>query len=524
MDNSPTFLRIPLYIRIQIYRLCNIVRPCPIDLNFEGVRRRWIAIEHATQNSERLCVCQYQRLRGPARRSPQPNYSSGVRCFCPSLPHQLLYASHAIYDEIMPLLYGENEFRVLPSKEDSPGHQLKVLWTLNSDAWKRIKSLHIGFTVTIPLQCSPDHPGIETIDVKSIAGSKLLREWSALVEHLACRIPSSSMKLDFNCMVKDIDSGVQFVEPLKRLPRIIGAAVCLSPNPGHTTMKDMAKTAVLELTRKAQHHSTPQKQSFSWNLLPGEIRLQILGYTDLVVRQSPTHSQLSQSDSFEIKAGSLIPRAKKCCFHCTSTLSVCYCPFKRAASSNTCICPAVPVALFISSRLVHSDATSVFFSQNSFTFTGNFGATRRWIFNLPSIYTQHLRTIELGISYEQLYWHIRDPDTQVARDWIALITSIASLLPLPKLCLIINARRMRETLLDLYDHGDDDHAWLHTAYMQLFDPLYKQLRGRGLRNFYVLLPWWLQYETAAERAVMGPGYDSESEGKSDFSRRHFVQQ
>lgn len=517
MDNSPTFLKLPLSIRIKIYRLCDIVRPCPIDLNFEGVRRRWIAIERATRHPDTVRVCRYQQLRRTARRGPQPDYPSGLRCFCPSLPYHLLYASHAMYDEIMPLLYGENGFRVSPWKDDSPEHPLKVLWTLSSDAWKCIKSLHIGFTETKPSQYA-DHPGIETIDVKTTAGSILMREWSALIEHLADRTPPLSMRLGFNCMVKDVDSGAQYIKPLERLPPMIDAAVCLSPNPNHTALKKLAKTAVLELTRKAQHHRTPQKQNLSWNQLPRETRYAILGYTDLVARLSPDFSYLVSRDRFEIEAGNLVPRATLCCVKCTPTLSTCYCPSKRAAFSDTCICPTTPVALFSSSRLMHSDATFVFFSQNCFTFTGDFSATRRWIFNLPPIYLQHLRTVELEVTFEQLYRGIRNPDTQVARDWAALITSVASLLQLPKLWLIINAGPMRDILLEMDDQGDYDYAWLHTAYAQLFGPLRQQLRGRGLRRFYVLLGWWIEYETIGERAVMGPDYDSQSEGKLEFSR------
>lgn len=185
MDHSPTLLGIPINIRIKIYRLCDIVRPCPIDLDFEGVRKRRIAIERATRNSDRLRPCRYQRLRRTAPRVRQLNYLSGLRCFCPSLPHQLLYASHAIYDEVMPLLYGENEFRVSPWENDLPGHQLKVLWTLSPESWKRIRSLHIGFTETIPSPgaISPDHPGIETIDLKTTAGRKLTtggRPWLSI--------------------------------------------------------------------------------------------------------------------------------------------------------------------------------------------------------------------------------------------------------------------------------------------------------------------------------------------------------
>lgn len=181
------------------------------------------------------------------------------------------------------------------------------------------------------------------------------------------------------------------------------AAVCLSPNPNHRALKEVARIAVLELTRKAQHHTTPRKQNVSWYQLPGEIRFRILGYTDLVARQSPTRSHLLQSDRFEIEAGSLVPRAMTCCLKCTSTLSICYCPSRAAASSDTCICPVVPVALFIASQLMRSDATFIFFSQNRFALTGDFAATRRWLINQPSIYLQHLRTVELEITFEHLY-------------------------------------------------------------------------------------------------------------------------
>ncbi len=145
MDSPPTLLLLPVYVRIRIYRLCGLTRPCPIDLNFEGVRQRWISIARATTTrfiDTRECRCRSQQYR----RSFDDSLPPGLECFCPPIPFQLLRVSHAIHDGVASILYRENQFKVSRQRNDLPDHHLMKLWALSPKVWGLMKSLHINLT------------------------------------------------------------------------------------------------------------------------------------------------------------------------------------------------------------------------------------------------------------------------------------------------------------------------------------------------------------------------------------------
>ena len=521
MNDQPTFLRFPLSIRRKIYRLCSLTRPCPIDFNFEGERQRWIEVARATNPLAIAQCCQYQQLRSQARLTIGFPLSPDLQCFCPPLPHQLLYVCRGVYNEVISLLYGENQFKVSPTKNDLSNHNLEVLWTLNPIIWGLIRALHIGLTESGPsLFAVPTNlPEARMVDGRSARGSKLIREFANLSEHIAGHIPASRMRFSLNCIVNDTKTGTQITEPLQRLPPMLAAAVCLSPTPKDGFLKQLARTSARALTGESKDYQESQKAATSWNDLPKELRLNILSCTDLAVQWSHSHDTFSQTDGFEVEAGKLAPRAFKCCLNCTSTLSTCCCPSVHGAYSTTCTCPALPVALFRTSRLMHAEATLVFYSQNRFILRDDFAATKRFLIGLSPAALHHLRTLDMKISFQQLY-NMRVPHSQVARDWADLVATVASLLSIPTLWLSIDAGHMRTDMISLNDDGDHYYAWLRPAYAQLFEPLYQQLKGKGLQKFHVFLCWWLEYETLAEKEVMGSGYQSEAEGKLSWQERN----
>ncbi|KAL9127901.1 MAG: hypothetical protein Q9217_003311 [Psora testacea] len=259
-----------------------------------------------------------------------------------------------------------------------------------------------------------------------------------------------------------------------------GPAICLSADPDKKALKEVARRAALQLTAKGKEPGT--SQSLPWNDLPKEIRLGILSSTDLVDRYWSSNQIIPpQRDGFEIEA-------------------------------------AVPSALFRVRKLIYSETTEIF-SRNRFILSSDFAANRYFLCTLPSTVAQHLRTIDLEISFEQLY-DMRRLDSQIARDWESLVASIASLLQLPKVWLSIDAGHMWETMMRMNDQPDHDYAWLRTSYAKIFDPLYQHLRGAGLRKFHVFSCWWLDNESAVEREVMGLGCDSGAEGKPSRKERN----
>ena len=152
MEPSHLFFRLPLQVRIEIYRLSGLFRQCPIDLNFENVRQRLIAMERAISSQPpppggHRCRFPQTRKTGTTTSFELPG---GLECFCPSIPVQLLLVSQAFDDEVEPILYGKNQFKTLCHLDDLVNHPLKVLWRLSPRAWKTMTSLHLSLMYVSP--------------------------------------------------------------------------------------------------------------------------------------------------------------------------------------------------------------------------------------------------------------------------------------------------------------------------------------------------------------------------------------
>lgn len=518
MDNPPTLLQLPISIRVQIHRFCGLIRPCPVSLNFEGVRQRWIAIDLAThyrftpQGDSR---CLYLQKRSEKGKRFEDGLPPGLECFSPPIPFSLLLLSHSFHDEVVCMLYGKNQFKINRLEHDLRDHPLRALRTLSHKALRVIESLHVGLTDIEDVWFSSSL-SIERLDSKSVHGSQYIQKWAALCEDTLSQIPAHG-KFSLSCNASDTKTALQITRPLERIQPMSEASICLSADPNQKAIMEIARKVALQVTAKSNESHNSQTFRLSWNDLPKEIRLDFLSRTELVGHYYWLN--WSQNKGFEIEAGALLPRAGVCCANCTSTLSVCTCHTIHAAISTTCTCPGVPSALFRVSKLMSAETAEVFFSQNRFILSGDFAANRSFLFNLPPAVLQHLRTVDLQLSFKQLY-DMRKQDSQKARDWEALVALIASLLQLPKVWLSVDITQTLHTMMSLNNQGDHDYAWLRTSYAKLFDPLHQHLKGAGLRKFHVYLGWWLDYELAAEREVMGPDYDSCAEGSMSVRERH----
>ena len=517
--------RLPVHLRIEIYKLCGLIRQCPIDLNFENVRQRWIAI--ARSPSIRFQPPHGHRckfLQTPKTgMSSGNNLPEGLECFCSPVPHQLLLVSRATYDEAESILYGKNRFKATCHRDNPRGHPLNVLWMLSPRAWERMTSLHLGLTYIKPWNRAwqpPSQPQLETVDSVSIEGYQMIQSWTEVCDQLLSKIPSTRFKLSLCCNVSNNESALQVIEPLKRLHPVAEAAIWLGSDPSKKSLIRIAKKAALELTKPLKETRVLSTARVSWNDLPREIRLAILSHTTLVNRFPPSEpSPPLQADGYEIYAGELQPRISICCFRCDSTRSKCNCPSEYAAWSSSCTCPSVPVDLFLVSKLVHAESKEVFFSRNRFILGGDFEASRLWLSGLSPVVAGHLRMIDLKISLEQFY-KMSQPQSSIARDWEDLVAAIASHLPLDKVWLSVDVGNIGIDLEMLNNDGDYDYAWLHTSYAKIFDPLYQHLAKRKPRKFHVLLCWFLRYESRAEKQLMGSDYNSLAEGKIPWERRN----
>ena len=140
MANIPiSFLGLPPHVRARVYRFAGLTRGCPIDLVNESNRH-----DHLKRTPNSLTIGWELRRFHPME-SPFITQTYSRPCLCPSLPYQLLRVCRAIYDEVLPILYSENVFKlILKCNESSP--QFGTLLNLNGRAWASFRSLHVGLT------------------------------------------------------------------------------------------------------------------------------------------------------------------------------------------------------------------------------------------------------------------------------------------------------------------------------------------------------------------------------------------
>lgn len=521
MDHSsPGLLRLPVLIRIDIYKLCGLVRPCPIDLNVEAVRQQWSATDLATReiNSFAIHQCHYVMMHS-THKFFDPGLPPGLECFCPSLPHQLLLVCRMMHLEVETVLYGLNQFKV---SRHLPGDHLKVLNTLSWRALQLMRSLHISLSEVLPFGISRPHDyPVEKLDCWEISGHQTIKRWEALCSDVLCDTAPQVLKFSLSCNVSDVQTARLVIQPLKKLQIMAEASLCLAADPGRKQIKEMARNATLQLVSKEEGTEERWPPSRSWNLLPRELRLHILKYTELVDRHSLLSQQALEQNrlGFEIHRGNPKYRSRACCQNCNSTLSTCTCHNIHAAHSTTCTCPAVP-PLFTVSKTMHADATEIFFSCNRFLFSGDdFAASRRFIENLPTTATRSLRTIDLQVSYPKLR-SMRKPGSQTERDWDALIAMLPCRLQMSKVWLSVDTDFDRDDIM--YLEREEYDSWLSAATERLFDPLYKHLRGVAKPGkFHVFWPWKGNVEEEVERKVMGIEYERSRNGKAPLEKRYY---
>ena len=508
-------LLLPMKIRIKIYSYCGLIRYCPIDLNIESIRQRWAADDMDTRRTPDSHHCQYSRIRSATGRFElEAHLPSGLECFCPSLPQQLLRVSRGMHLEAETVLYGMNQFKV---SKHFGGDNLRVLRTLNPRVWSLLSSLHISLAEFPPFEWSfrlfHDY---ETFDIQHETGQQTLQKWIAVCNDLLSHAVPHQLKFSLSCNVKDIATAQAIVAPLDSLPPMSELSISLAGDPERKEIQEVARQ-VVSCSRQIEREggtntATSRLSSLSWSSLPKELRLDILGRTDLVdyFFLDQTYYLSTRRHGFEIYDGELQPRGRQCCYNCTPTLATCTCSAVHAGASNSCTCPRVPAAIISVSKDMSADATEIFFSRNLFIFSGDFAANtffmqHRWEHNITA--KSYIRMLDLEISLEQR-WYMQDPNSSTANDWATLVANVASLLYLPKLWLSIDARGSLSDLVHL-----DDCDW-RTTLPALFGPLYKHLSGqRRPEKFHVFLRWDTEEEGKVEKAIMGREYDSVAEGK-----------
>ena len=321
----------------------------------------------------------------------------------------------------------------------------------------------------------------------------------------------------------DVETARAVVAPLTKLQATANTSICLASSPEEREIKEIARDAVTQSTRTRPETLASDLKTLSWTALPQELRLDILSRTDLVDFSFPPRPFYTrQRHGFEIESGTLHARGTECCNDCSPTLATCTCAPIRAAYSSSCTCSTMPAALFRVSKQMNHEATMILFSKNRFILSGAFAANTMFIKSklaFASGFASYVRKLDLEISIGPLY-EMRDPESEAARDWAALIATVASSLHMPKLWLSIDAGSFRDRMLHLNNDGDFDYSWLRASYATLMKPLHAHMSEQSRpEKFHVFLSWWEEEEEKIEKDLMGRQYESGSEGKLEWRAR-----
>ena len=481
-----SFLDLPSGVRVKIYTLLGLVRRCPIDLLKERYRKKDFSerdrrLRHSTKEHTSSCLFP-RRQRGHNLIKP----TSELECYCPPLPLELLYISHAVHAEVEAILYGHNKFKIQPEAHED----LAPLWRLSSNAFHSLTSLHISFDV--------NHGKL--LYFKSKDDAAFLAEWAELSNFMADMVAPLQVNFSLSCDCYDSATAVEVCKPILQWPTMKSCAIRLSQLPDEE-LRWISERTVLQMSGRLANLGRP----FPFEKLPKEIRLQILGSTDLIARWGKTQWY---QNGMHILDG-MIHYRKQCCTKCTDSLDSCCCGTLEAAFSLRCDCFQFPIALFHVNKQVYSEAREVCYTMNRFIFEGDPYSTWKLLGNLRPRSLRCLRNVTFLLTDD-----IREDSKKSRSNWYSMVKFVQSRLLLSKLSITIDAGSMAQDYLRYKDVNE--LQWVCCAYQSIIAP-FRQLRG--LRRFHVLLSAFYEYEAIAEREVMGETYDSELDGKVPVRER-----
>ena len=313
------FLDLPAAIRNRIYHEYNLWREDHVHLNIE----KYFDEEYEPEfdkdwpSPERYCGCRTCRLEG----------KTNVGWWCTSRPIlPLLLACHTIYNEVCPIWYSQNQFKI---SQAGPGglqglfnlgalamSSLKFL-TISLNECKAICQKHEGYSACYK-ECdkcagwleenTARRPPILPLGCISRDQKRVIRDWSNLCKFMAQFLQRAQLKLSLVCDVHDEETARQIIQPMiDTLPLLSGCSIRLSPE-NRPELRSMAENATLFLTDRSSSSSAHSPYWLCGNgstlgrptsndslsmgqiikarttppTLPQELQCQILTYTELV--------------------------------------------------------------------------------------------------------------------------------------------------------------------------------------------------------------------------------------------------
>ena len=487
---SVSLLDLPSSVRHKIYRFTGITRPCSIDIGSEGLRHRYVA-----SDPEKFCWYYPRPKENPWNFNE--HRAGECTCFCEPIPLQLLACRRRIRDELIPILYGENSFKLHWTEEGQ-----RFFTQLSKTALASLSRLQISHV-------NASSPGLP----HSILKKKC--------------IPS---KLFLSLQFLGDDQAYKTTQQCKRLPVLRAYAITCADFRGRLP-RDVRRNLCLRTV------SDRKTVDFPLMKLPKEIRLIILEHTGLVSKALGSLPVNPLSIRTETRRPRNNPRVfythkrvlgigKRCCWTCSpSPATQCCCIDENRmnntvrgysssdfVSSSACSCFYPPFQIFRVCRQLSAEAREVFFAQNRFILDSSPGGCLQFLRTQRQDSLSRIRLLELSFELGDLA-ELAMLSNQAQLEWEQLIAFISDNFTLSNLFLTLRSQRYEDDLPFSWKYGDRPD-WTTDELAVFYETLSKLLsRLRGAYRFFAVLGWAHQFETRLERHVMGDDYDSAKHGK-----------
>ncbi|KAF4624472.1 hypothetical protein G7Y89_g13698 [Cudoniella acicularis] len=383
-----------------------------------SLRRR--IYEHAglVVNND-LDLVLHSELEGKQPGSASPNLSSS---------RALMLVCHAVHEETSLLLYSTNRF-VIRFQQAGDLRALRNLRPQLIGTFTCLTvQLNVGKVADPQWIHSSNCPSFddELLSVHNPAAQLLLAEWGTTADYLSRCITPHALDFGLVCDVDDLETAQRVVEPLFTFPKLAACHIRL-----HHSRSPMSSILLKGLQKIAYDTGVQveEKRAFAgFSNLPPELRLRILGYTDLVTpfNQIQWSYQVDRPHCYELGrpracrnqltckppydachpnthrtcqwTQCLLSPAHDCqhfppayyqdgqkptcwlCGHYACQFQKCWmvkkrgrhqnpfclCQRKHVSYSPFCTCWAPPTPLFLVSRGFQQEAQQVFFGENNF--------------------------------------------------------------------------------------------------------------------------------------------------------------
>ncbi|KAL1848259.1 hypothetical protein Plec18167_006257 [Paecilomyces lecythidis] len=484
MAAPKTFLDLPESIRVRIYEYSGLIRSCPVDMAYEKDRPK--------NRNNPAC------LTDSDRREMVGNWNTtfGARvCDHPPLPLNIFLVSRAVYRDAFSAFYSKNKFRVFLRRRSD----LVAFCNLAARGLKHIRSIHVDLQ-------THDNRTIKAGVAEVDSHRACLNLWRSFSTVIVTGIPKLRY-FSIKCRVKDSETAGAVVENIEDFPLLAGCSFFFNALPIPSVIS-VAKTAAEYATAVMKTHSKP----FPFLKLPKELQIIVLRHL-LTVHWDPfIHSTKACARLVTLQSHNC-GRAQDttylmCCGTCSKTRSACSCPYGQTALSTTCSCFRSPLPYFLVNREMYEVASDIFYTENRFVFTHeNPDQMMRFLHPFSNASLAKIRYLMFKFPPTHRSFGSPAPklESSLQLSWSILFRFIKEHFCMDRLTLVV---------VDLGTLGStviraDRNEYLK-RYLQVFSAL------RGVHSFKVYLRDDPDYESTAEKIVMGPDHVSKKDGEFPF--------